>query len=170
MKKTLKVINELVKNVLIRDYAIGGAIGALKWTEPFFTRDLDIFIIPVEKIQKKEIIYFSKVYDYLKIRGYSKWVGQWLLIEGTPVEFIPATEGLFKEAVENALETKFEGIKAKVIVPEYLIALFLKASREKDIIKIKMLLKQAKVNNEKLQEILLKYDLKEAYKRLVKHI
>jgi len=43
MKKTLEVINELKKEGLINDYAIGGAVGALRWTEPFFTEDLDIF-------------------------------------------------------------------------------------------------------------------------------
>jgi len=45
MKKTLEVINELKRKGLIKDYVIGGDIGVLKWTEPFFTRDLDIFII-----------------------------------------------------------------------------------------------------------------------------
>lgn len=168
MKNTLKVINELVKDKLIKNYAIGGAIGVLKWTEPFFTRDLDIFIIPIQEIQRKEILSLSEIYDYLKTKGYSKWVGQWLIIEGIPVEFIPATDGLFREAVENAVETKFEDIKAKVIIPEYLIALFLKAKRAKDIIKIEMLLKQTKVNKEKLKEVLLKYNLNEVYKKFVK--
>jgi len=32
LKKTLEVINELKKEGLIKDYAIGGAIGALRWT------------------------------------------------------------------------------------------------------------------------------------------
>jgi len=45
MKNTIKVINELKQKGLIKDYAIGGAIGVLRWVEPFFTRDLDIFIL-----------------------------------------------------------------------------------------------------------------------------
>jgi hypothetical protein len=53
MKSAIKIMNELKKEKLIKDYAVGGAIGALKWVEPFFTRDLDIFIIPVGGTEKK---------------------------------------------------------------------------------------------------------------------
>jgi hypothetical protein len=38
--------------------------------------------------------------------------------------------------VKNAVEVEYEGVKTKVITPEYLIASFLKTSREKDKIKI----------------------------------
>ena len=53
MKKTIEVINELKKVGLLKDYAIGGAIGVLKWVEPFFTRDLVIFIIPIKEAEKE---------------------------------------------------------------------------------------------------------------------
>jgi hypothetical protein len=45
MKNVLEVMNNLKEKGLIKDYAIGGAIATLKWTEPFFTRDLDKFFI-----------------------------------------------------------------------------------------------------------------------------
>ncbi|MCM8787260.1 MAG: hypothetical protein NC935_04315, partial [Candidatus Omnitrophica bacterium] len=38
-------------------------------------------------------------------KGYNEWKGQWLIIEGVPVEFIPA-EGLLREVVENAFRTE----------------------------------------------------------------
>lgn len=157
MKKTIEVINELKNERLIKDYAIGGAIGVLRWVEPFFTRDLDIFII-LSQGPKSKVIDLSPIYDYLKNKGYDEWTGQWLMIEGIPTEFIPA-EGLAKESVINAQEIKFEDVKTKVIIPEYLIALLLVAGREKDIIKIRMLLEQAKLDRERLNEILAKYDL-----------
>lgn len=163
MRNTLSVLNELKEKGLIRDYAIGGAIAALRWTEPFFTRDLDIFIIPQREFGKGELFLLSPVYEYLKNKGYDKWIGQWIVIEGVPVEFIPG-EGLAGEAVENAIETEFEGIKTKVVSPEYLIALFLKASREKDKIKIQMLLEQTEVDMEKLNEILNKHNLIDKFK------
>ena len=37
MKKAIEVMNELKKKKLIKDYAIGGAIAALRWVEPFYT-------------------------------------------------------------------------------------------------------------------------------------
>jgi len=168
MRNTIEVINELKKEKLIKDYAIGGAIGVLKWVEPFFTRDLDIFIIPQKEVGEKELFLLLPIYEYLKNKGYDKWIGQWLIIEGIPVEFIPA-EGLAGEAVENAIEIEFEGVQTRVMLPEYLIALFLKASRDKDKIKIQMLLEQAEVNMEKLKEILNKYSLIDKFKPFIKN-
>jgi hypothetical protein len=65
---------------------------------------------------------------------------------------------------QNAIETEFEGIKTKVMSPEYLIALLLKAGRDKDKIKIEMLLRQTTIDKEKLKEILSKYNLSEKFK------
>lgn len=162
MKKTIEVINELKQRGLIKDYAIGGAIAALKWTEPFFTRDLDLFIIPEKKVGKEQLVVLSSVYDYLKEKGYDTWTGQWLIVEGIPVEFIPA-EGVAEEAVKNAVETLFEEVMTRVISPEYLIALFLIASRDKDRIKIRMLLEQATINMEHLRDILVRHRLWEKF-------
>jgi len=167
MKKTLEVINELKKEGLINDYAIGGAIGVMKWVEPFFTRDLDIFIILTHQVSKEKIISFLPIYDYLKNKGFNEWVGQWLIIEGVPVEFLPA-EGLAKESVENAVEVKFEDVKTKVMTPEYLIALLLIAGRDKDIRKIEMLLSQTDMDMNRLMEILTKYNLTAKFKNFKK--
>lgn len=163
MKKTLEVINELKWQGLIKDYAIGGAIAVLRWTEPFFTRDLDIFFIPLLEPKNKELILLSSIHNYLNTKGYNKWIGQWIIIEGVPVEFLPA-EGLAKEAVENAMETEFESVNIKVMISEYLIALLLKAGRDKDKMKIEMLLNQTKINMDKLENILSKYNLTEKLK------
>ncbi|MEW6607087.1 MAG: nucleotidyltransferase [bacterium] len=161
MKKTLEVINELKENGLIKDYAIGGAIAALRWTEPFLTEDLDIFIIPEKEAKEKEVIILSSVYEYFKKGGYT-WKGHWIIIEGVPVDIFPVDE-LEKKAVEDAKEIDYEGTKTKVIAPEYLIALFLRAGRNKDIRKIEMILGQTKVDKEKLNEILNKYGLTEKF-------
>lgn len=166
MKKTIEVINKLKKEKLIKNYAIGGAIGVLRWVEPFFTRDLDIFIVPFQE-PKGKVIDLSLIYNFLKKRGYDEWLGQWIIIEGIPVEFIPAGN-LAEESVANAQEIEFEGVKTKVIIPEYLIALLLKAGREKDTIKIKMLLEQAKIDRKKLNEILVRYGLDNKLKPFMK--
>jgi hypothetical protein len=160
MKKTIEVINELKKERLFKDYAIGGAIGVLKWVEPFFTRDLDIFIIPIVET-KEGVVNLSPIYEYLKKKG-CYWKGQWLIIEGTPVDFIPV-DALEKEAVENAQVTEFEGVETKVIIPEYLVALLLKTGRDKDMRKIEMLLGQARIDKGRLDKILAEYGLTEKF-------
>ena len=163
MRNTLQVINELKEKGLIKDYAIGGAIGALRWIEPFFTRDLDIFIVLKEKSEEGELIVLSPIYEELKKRGYI-WEGHWIIIEGIPVDIFPVDE-LEEKAVENAQETEYEGVKTKVITPEYLIALFLRANRDKDKRKIQMLLEQLEIDEEKLKEILKEFGLTEKFDR-----
>ena len=162
MKNAIKVLNELKEKALIKDYAIGGGIATLKWAEPFFTQDLDVFIILEKETDEKELIILTPIYEYLKNRGYL-WRKNWILIEGIPVDIFPA-DSLEKEAVEKAEVTEYEGIKTKVITPEYLIALFLRAGRGKDIRKIQMLLEQTEINMERLHKILAKYKLNKEFR------
>lgn len=45
-ERALKIINEMYKKGILKNYAIGGAVATIFYTEPFFTRDIDIFFIP----------------------------------------------------------------------------------------------------------------------------
>uniref|UniRef100_A0A7C4TBS4 Nucleotidyltransferase family protein n=1 Tax=candidate division WOR-3 bacterium TaxID=2052148 RepID=A0A7C4TBS4_UNCW3 len=157
MKRALEVLNELKQKQIIKDYAIGGAIAALKWVEPFFTQDLDVFVILEENTSIKGIIDLSPIYEYLKKKGYI-WEKHWVVIEGVPVDIFPADE-FEKKAIEEALEAEYDGVKTKIITPEYLIALFLRTNRDKDIRKMQMLLEQTEVNMKKLRKILVQFGL-----------
>ena len=44
MEATIAVLNDLVTHRVIEKYAIGGAVGAIFWVEPFDTVDLDVFV------------------------------------------------------------------------------------------------------------------------------
>ncbi|MEW6409987.1 MAG: nucleotidyltransferase [Nitrospirota bacterium] len=164
MKETLRVVNELKEKGLVYDYAIGGGIAALFYIEPFLTYDLDVFIIPVGKSRQENLIVLSDLFDYLKSLGYS-WKGEHIIIEGVPVQFIPADE-LEKEAVEDARRIEYEGIPAKVVQPEYLIAILLRAGRKKDIGKVERLMEQTDVDREKLEWLLSRFNLKEKFNSL----
>lgn len=163
MKSVLQAFNELKENGLIRDYAIGGAIAALRWTEPFFTQDLDIFVVLFGE-SEKGLVVLSPIYEYLASRGWA-WQGHWMVTEGIPVDIFPA-DPLEEEAVREAAEVEYEGVRTKVITPEYLIPLFLRAGRDKDILKIRMLLEQAEVDLERLKEIATRFGLYDRWERL----
>jgi hypothetical protein len=45
MEATLEVLNALVEEGVIERYAIGGAVGAIFWVEPFDTIDLGVFVL-----------------------------------------------------------------------------------------------------------------------------
>jgi len=157
MKKTIQVLNQLQKKGLIKDYAIGGGIATIFYVEPFFTYDLDVFIIPSGMAKEQNLILLSPVYNYLETKGY-KWKGEHIIIEGIPVQFIPANE-LEEEAITNARKIGYEGVKTRVMTPEYLIALLLRAGRKKDLGKIEKLLEQTRIDRRKLGAILRKYGL-----------
>lgn len=166
MKKTIEIINELKRKKLIKDYAIGGGIGAIFYIEPILTYDLDVFIIPSERDRKKKLILLSSIFEHLKDKGYA-WKGEHIVIEGVPVQFIPVDK-LEEEAVRKAKEIEYEGVKTKIMRPEYLITLLLRAGRRKDIEKIERLLDETKIDMKKLQNILHEHSLFEKFKFLRK--
>ena len=155
-RKVLSVLNELKRKRIIDNYAIGGGVAAYRYVE-MPTKDLDVFVI-LEL--KGTLIHLSPIYEYLKKKGYSKWSGQFLLIEDYPVDFIPA-KGIEEEAVRHALTVSYGGIRTKVFRPEYLIAISLKVGRVKDKNRARLLLSEVKLDNKILNNVLVKYDLME---------
>lgn len=162
MKKTIAVINELKKQGIIEDYAIGGGIAAIYYIEPILTYDLDIFII-LPQAKGKRVIDLSALFDNLRQKGYL-WKKEHLIIEGVPVQFIPADE-LETEAIDNAATVDYEGTKTKVFPAEYLITVLVRAGRTKDIEKVGKILEQSTVKYKKLKSILSKYKLLSRYEQ-----
>lgn len=159
MDKALKVISRLHKEGVLEEYAIGGAIATIYYTEPFATFDVDIFFIPPEE---QGILVLTPFYDYLNKKGY-KTHKEYILIDETPIQFIPAATALEKEAVQNAVAVKYKNVKVNILRPEYLIAIFLSVYRLKDREKIVKLIEQTKIDRKLLTEILLRHGLKEKF-------
>lgn len=140
---------------VLNDYAVGGAIATIYYTEAFATKDIDIFFIPP---QKDEIIILTPFYDFLLKKGY-KTYKEYIMIGDIPIQFIPAATELEKEAVQKAISVRYKNIGIKVLRPEYLVAIFLKVFRPKDREKIIKLLEQAKINKTLLEAILERHNL-----------
>ncbi len=149
IEKVFKVINKMYQEGLFKNYAIGGAVATIYYTEPFATKDIDIFFIPL----KKKIILLTPFYDFLLKKGY-KTYKEYIMIGDIPIQFIPASTELEKEAVKNAISVKYRNIEVKILKPEYLIAIFLKVYRPKDRDKLIRLLDQTKIDKTFLSDIL----------------
>ena len=48
-----------------------------------------------------------------------------VLIEGVPTQFVPSPNELSDEAISSAKLTDYEGVPVRVVLPEYLVALYL---------------------------------------------
>lgn len=161
MEKTLKVVRELQRSRVISAYAIGGGIAATYYIEPILTYDLDIFFIPKE--ERLDVL--SPVYAELKKKGYRP-DKELVIIEGIPVQFIPAYNPLVKEAVSAAVESTYKRAKTRILRPEYLLAIALQTNRSKDRERAIQLSNQAKLNSKLLSGLLGKYGLSERYRKL----
>ena len=149
---------------ILKDYAIGGAVATIYYTEPFATKDIDIFFIPPER---DRIVLLTPFHDFLLKKGYKAYK-EYIMVGDTPIQFIPAATDLEKEAVKNAVSIKYKEIEIKILKPEYLIAIFASVFRAKDREKIIKLLEQAKVDKNLLSKILKTYGLWDKYQSFLK--
>src|SRR5215468_11578091 len=124
----LRAANELVSAGLIKDYALGGALAAIYYTEPFATYDADIIFIASDTTLSAGI---PAIYSHLQSKGW-RIEREHLLIKDFPVQFLAAT-GLTEEAVRKAMQIEYECVPAKVFRPEYIIAIAASIGRHKDL-------------------------------------
>lgn len=156
----MAVINQMLADGVIENYALGGAVAAIFYTEPFATQDVDIFV----QIRDTEsgLAALSPIYDYLLRRGYEARA-EHVYIEGFPVRFLPTFNRLTAEAVEQAQEVKLESVTMRVMEPEHLVAVMLDTGRTKDYLRISMFLQSGTVDRPRLQEILQRHGLSQKW-------
>lgn len=163
MRETLGVLEELTSKGLVRDYALGGGVAALFYVEPFLTYDLDAFVLlPAED---QAIVSLSPLYDYLLGAGHTA-DGEHVVIHGVPVQLIPAYNPLVEEAVAQAVEADYEGVKTRVVKAEHLVAIMLQTGRPKDLLRISMFLDLGVLDTDLLEDILARHQLAGKWEKL----
>ena len=161
MKRTLEVLNELEQQGVFSGYAIGGAMAATFYTEPFLTFDLDVFVVLPRT--PGGLLTLAPLYDALRARGYTE-ENECVLIEGVPVQFLPAYNSLVEEALNQAQEITYEDVPARVLRSEHLVAISLQTGRSKDRERVRILHEQAKLDMNFLAEVLRRHQLEEKWK------
>jgi hypothetical protein len=161
MKKTLRVLNDLKKKGILVDYAIGGGMGIVFYIEPILTYDLDVFILNENGTNLQPL---TVLYHYLKKMGYQPKQEQ-IVIEGIPVQFLPAFNGLLDEAVREARRINYQGTEVRVMTVEHLLAIMLQTGRAKDRERFLKVLDEAEIDRSKLSRILKRFELLEKYRK-----
>ena len=163
--KALQVVNQLRDEGFISRYAIGGAIGALFYIEPTQTQDIDIFV-HLNPAPGSSLISLSPILTRLKDLGYTLWEEDKVVVEGWPIQFLPATKTLEMEAIEQAIEQPLaDGVNVFVPPPEYLIIIAIDLGRPKDIIRLQQFHAEGVYEAAKLDVLLAKYGLAEKWQR-----
>jgi len=161
VKRTLEVLNELEKEGVFARYAIGGAMGATFYTEPFLTFDLGVFVVLPPT--PGGLLTLGPLYDALHARGYTE-ENECVLIEGVPVQFLPVYNSLVEEALKEAQEIMYEDVPARVLRGEHLVAISLQTERTKDRERVRILREQAKLDMNVLADVLQRHQLEEKWK------
>jgi hypothetical protein len=149
----------MVADGVIEDYAVAGAVGAMFYVEAFATADIDVFVLTPED----RIIIELPGWEYLKARGYTKVEKEGIVVEGWPVQFLPATTSLEREAYTRAQMLSVEEVPVRVARPEHLVAIMLKVGRQKDIARIAMFLSQDAVELSALENVINRYELSDKW-------
>jgi len=160
MEATLKILNELEGEGVISRYAIGGAVGAIFYMEPFLTYDLDVFVLLPQTTGG--LLTLGPIYEVLKTRG-CKEEGECVLIEGMPVQFLPAYNPLLEEALAEARETRYAETITRVLRPEHLAAIMVQTGRDKDRQRFSTFLSEAELEEDYLYGVLQRHQLTEKF-------
>jgi hypothetical protein len=157
VKATIEAINQMQADGVIGKYAIGGAVGATLYLEPAATLDVDIFVT-LPDAPGGLLLSLGPIYDYLKARG-GTIKQEHVVIAGWPIQFLPPSNDLEREALEKAVETDVEGAPTRVMSAEHLVAIALNTGRSKDHVRILQFIEQEAVDRSKLEIILKSHGL-----------
>jgi hypothetical protein len=163
MKEALTAIDQMKRDGVIKDYAIGGAVGATFYVEPMATMDVDVFVL-FRRTPGEALISLAPIYDYLKSKGYEA-NGEHILIGSWPVQFLPPANALTDEAVAEAVETDVEGVTTRIMTAEHLAAIALQLGRAKDYARVLQFVEAGCLDNAKLQAILARHRLDDLWAR-----
>jgi hypothetical protein len=131
------------------------------YAEPLLTFDLDVIVLLPQT--QGGLLTLSPLYEALRARGYHE-ERECVLIEGVPVQFLPAYNALLEEALREARTMPYETTTTRVLRLEHLLAICVQTGRAKDRARVQILREQAQIDHAYLLEILRRYRLEERWK------
>ena len=162
MERTLRVLDDLKRAGVIAEYAIGGAMAAIFYTEPILTFDLDVFVRFSEG--DSTLLTLQPIYDALSQRGFLP-ESECVNIEGIPVQFLPAYNALVEEGLKEAREVMYEAVSVRVLRVEHLIAICIQTGREKDRQRLRLFLDEADIDLGYLHDVIVRHGLESKWKQ-----
>lgn len=156
-----RVLAEMVGDGVVSNYAVGGAVAAIFYIEPRETFDLDIFFILANE-PSSPLLRLEAIYEYARSKGFEA-SSEFIRIHGWAVQFLESSTPLWKDAVDEALDVEFEGVRVRVIRPDYLAAMMIETGRSKDWIRLADFLEAGILRSSEFEEIISKYDLTERW-------
>jgi hypothetical protein len=142
---------------VVSEYALGGAMALIFWSEPVATFDLDVFVLLESS---GLLVSMAPIYEWASRHGYREQA-EHIIIADVPVQVIPAHNALAVAAIEEAATLDYEGQPVRVITLEYLIAMYLEpgARSQKRLQRVAALLDEDVLDRRLLDDLLQRYKL-----------
>ncbi|HYZ73503.1 MAG TPA: hypothetical protein VE641_10525 [Chthoniobacterales bacterium] len=162
MRKVFQVIEQLKQEGVIDEYAVAGAVGAIFYVEAFNTQDVDLLVnLPMS------LDPLSSIRKRLEEMGYSFNNEGHIVIDSWPVQFLPVSDGLTAEALQEAQYLPFdEELLVRVARPEHLAAEALKVGRPKDFQRVSMLVECDEFDSDYFQEVIRRFSLEDKWQKM----
>lgn len=155
MLKIITLFEKMEKDKIIENYVIGGATALSYYSSPTVTEDIDIFINLISKVF---IMNLASIDNYIKQNSNAIEKGEYLIIEGIPVQLIVPESGLHEEACKNPTIVNEHGFKIKLFPIEYLMAIMISLNKPKYRYRLSII-KEDEYDIRRLNSILKKYNL-----------
>jgi hypothetical protein len=163
IEEVIRTVNQMKADGVITNYAIGGAVGATFYLEPVSTLDVDIFV-EVHTEPGSSIISLDPIFSYLRERG-CKMEGEYVVLTGWPVQFLPPTGPLIEEALASAVEVDVQGIPARVFTAEHLGAIALQTGRAKDKARLLQFIEARALDSSKFEKLMQRHQLTDRWRQ-----
>jgi hypothetical protein len=106
--------------------------------------------------------------DYLTARG-GVLEGEYIILGGWPVQFLPPTSPLVEEALAQAVTVDVDGTPARVCTAEHLAAIALQTGRAKDKARLLQFIEAGAIQADVFQSILARHGLVDRWREFEQH-
>jgi predicted nucleotidyltransferase len=159
MQKVIQTLDEMVRDGVIEDYVIGGATALLYFSIPhFITEDVDVFVYLKNK-PTSSIIDVSPIYNYLLTKRSARVEGEYVIVDGFPLQFLTPYDDLSKEAFADAIHITAENMRFKIFSLEHSMAIMIQLGKEKYIERLRTLVRYRLFDEPKLNSLLERFSL-----------
>jgi hypothetical protein len=155
MDRVAVLLNKMVEQGIITDYAVFGAVAQMRYTEAVVTLDADI-LVAIAEPDKLDVL--SPIYAFCRDRGYLP-EGEAIRVGDWPVQFIPAFSKLTREAIRDAETGDLDGIPLRVIRADYLAVIALSVGRGKDFARVLALREADAVTDKEISDLAMRHNL-----------
>ena len=119
--------------------------------------DLDVFVL-VRDSERHDLAPLAAIYEWAR-REQHVADAEHIIINGVPVQFLPAYTDLVEESIRHARGLEYEGVPVRVVGPEHLVALAIQAGGARRRERAHLMLESGAVDPAALRDVLTRHGL-----------